>query len=224
MNLGSTLEIVDARGGTIRLEAGEGFIAGLAQATSLSRSTGMMEGVHVRAPLRTLARIAGVPPAELKDRAIPMSELAALRTVGLAEQVAAATDHDERWAILDQVLQGVLASRDLTGQTAAWVADALAAGRPVEAVAEDLEWSRKKLAKYFSGYYGVHPRAYAGLARFQRFVDALKAEPERSLALHAVEAGYADQAHLTRETVRHAGATPAELRRHLLPEGGGVRA
>ncbi|MDY7526247.1 hypothetical protein [Sphingomonas sp. 10B4] len=75
VNLGSDLEITDAYGDRHRLRAGEGFIAGTAQTTSLSRSTGAMSGVHVPAPLTTLARIAAVPLAELTNRVVTLDNL-----------------------------------------------------------------------------------------------------------------------------------------------------
>ncbi|MGH6780971.1 MAG: hypothetical protein ACREB5_02555, partial [Sphingomonadaceae bacterium] len=46
-NLGDPLELVGADGGTIRLRAGEGFAAGIADATSISRSGGAQAGIHV---------------------------------------------------------------------------------------------------------------------------------------------------------------------------------
>ena len=62
-----------------------------------------------------------------------------------------------------------------------------------------------------------------GLARFERFATALRAKPEQPLAQAALDAGYADQAHLTREVRRYADLTPAGLRAKLIPGGGGVR-
>lgn len=50
VNLGSDLEIVDAAGTLHRLRAGQGFLGGMARRTSLSRSTGKMQGIHVHAP------------------------------------------------------------------------------------------------------------------------------------------------------------------------------
>lgn len=57
VNLGSPLEIVDARGALHRLHAGQGFVGGIAQTTSLSRSTGPMEGIHIHLAPNTLARL-----------------------------------------------------------------------------------------------------------------------------------------------------------------------
>jgi len=51
--------------------------------------------------------------------------------------------------------------------------------------------------------------------RFRRFVSRIDAAPDRpdvlDLAAIAAEAGYADQAHLTRECGKLSGLTPAAL-------------
>ena len=50
----------------------------------------------------------------------------------------------------------------------------------------------------------------APMLRFRRFLEAVD-RGEADLASLALDAGYADQAHLTREATRLAGATPLEL-------------
>ena len=52
------------------------------------------------------------------------------------------------------------------------------------------------------------------MLRFRRFVSRVDARPDvLDLAAIAAEAGYADQAHLTRECGKLAGLTPAALAR-----------
>lgn len=222
INLASDLELVDATGARVRLRAGEGFVAGLSQATSFSRSTGAMEGIHLRAPLATLARIVGTSMADLTDRVVPIADLSVRGGWHLGEQLLEAGDLEVRWLLLDRSIRQRLAEGATPCPTIAHVAAGLRAGRRVEALATDLGWSRKRLARTFAQAMGLEPRAFAGLARFERFTDRLQAVPTLSLADVAVEAGYADQAHLTREVSRYSGMTPGELRRLVLPDGGGI--
>ncbi|MBB5220797.1 AraC-like DNA-binding protein [Amaricoccus macauensis] len=222
INLASDLELVDATGARVRLRAGEGFVAGLSQATSFSRSTGAMEGIHLRAPLATLARIVGTSMADLTDRVVPIADLSVRGGWHLGEQLLEERDLEARWLLLDRSIRQRLAEGATPCPTIARVAAGLRAGRRVEALATELGWSRKRLARTFAQAMGVEPRAFAGLARFERFTDRLQAVPTLSLADVAVEAGYADQAHLTREVSRYSGMTPGELRRLVLPDGGGV--
>ena len=57
------------------------------------------------------------------------------------------------------------------------------------------------------------PKQLSSLARFQFVRDTLWARPAVELAALAFEAGYADQAHLTRQFRRYAGQTPGEFLR-----------
>ena len=57
---------------------------------------------------------------------------------------------------------------------------------------------------------GYGPETLARVLRFRRFVTAID-DGRADLAALAFEVGYADQAHLTRETTRLAGVPPAQL-------------
>jgi AraC family transcriptional regulator len=67
------------------------------------------------------------------------------------------------------------------------------------------------LAREFRRHFGTAPTAYRRDARVRRAVSSLAASP-RGLAEAAVEAGYADQAHMTRELHQALGATPGAVR------------
>ncbi|HTI32289.1 MAG TPA: helix-turn-helix domain-containing protein [Miltoncostaea sp.] len=59
---------------------------------------------------------------------------------------------------------------------------------------------------------GVAPKRFARIARFERVVAMLAAEPATGLAAVAARCGYADQAHMSREVAALGGTTPAALR------------
>ncbi len=61
---------------------------------------------------------------------------------------------------------------------------------------------------------GYGPKTLHRILRFRRFVARIDAaDAPADLSRIAAEAGYADQAHLTRESVRLAGLPPAALAR-----------
>jgi AraC-like DNA-binding protein len=223
INLGSTLEIVDAAGNLHRLDAGEGFVGGMAQATSLSRSTGDMAGIHVHLPFANMARLFRLPMSELLNRVVPFEDLAGYEARALGGQLLEAHTNNERWEILDRFVSERLNAADSIIDDTACLLSWLAAGKPVQRIADDLGWSRKRVAKQFFDATGMLPRVYSRLARFERFATLLQAEPAISLAEVAAAAGYADQPHLTREVGQFAALTPRELRVRLIPSGGGVR-
>lgn len=222
INLGSILEIVDARGDLHRLSAGEGFVGGIAQGTSLSRSTGAMKGIHIHAPLFTLSRLAGVPVAELADRVVSLADLGA-EHCSIGSELLEARSLEEGWTLLDVFLTDRLQTNAHHDLTTRFVLSRLAAGQRVQSLAAEIGWTRRRLAQYVRAEVGLEPRAFAGLARFERFASRLQAAPALPLAEAAIDAGYADQAHLTREVGRYAAMTPGELRGRLIPGAGGIR-
>jgi AraC-like DNA-binding protein len=82
----------------------------------------------------------------------------------------------------------------------------------VGAVARDLGVSERQLRRRFHAAAGYGPKTLARVLRFCRFVAAIDAG-RADLAAVAFDAGYADQAHLTRETKRLAGMPPAAFMR-----------
>ena len=84
--------------------------------------------------------------------------------------------------------------------------------RPGTRVAElgsALGLSERQLRRRFADAVGYGPKTLARVLRFQRFL--FLAGSGNDLARLAISAGYADQAHLTRECRRLSGRTPSEL-------------
>ena len=82
----------------------------------------------------------------------------------------------------------------------------------VETLASDLGLSERQLRRRCHAGVGYGPKTLQRILRFRRFLaglDAGGAEPD--LARLAFDAGYADQAHLTRDSTRLAGLAPSAL-------------
>jgi methylphosphotriester-DNA--protein-cysteine methyltransferase len=90
-------------------------------------------------------------------------------------------------------------------------------GRPgerAELVAGQLGISERQLRRRCQAAAGYGPRTMGRVLRFRRFVSGIDAAGAAAdLAGIAADAGFADQAHMTRESVRLAGLTPAALAR-----------
>ena len=76
-----------------------------------------------------------------------------------------------------------------------------------------LNMSERTLRRRFEDAFGYGPKTLDRILRFQRFWRLRKKAAEASTALLAIEAGYADQAHLIRESRRLTGVTPLALAR-----------
>jgi AraC-like DNA-binding protein len=86
------------------------------------------------------------------------------------------------------------------------------AEQEVRDVADDLGISERQLRRRFHAAAGYGPKTLARVLRFRRFVDGIDAG-RTDLSRLALDAGYADQAHLTRETTRITGAPPQAFMR-----------
>ena len=83
-----------------------------------------------------------------------------------------------------------------------------------EDVASEVGLSPRQLRRRCHAAVGHGPKTLQRVLRFRRFVSRIDARPDvLDLAALAAEAGYADQAHLTREYGRFSGLTPADLGR-----------
>ena len=88
----------------------------------------------------------------------------------------------------------------------------LAASTPVADLADRVGLSRRHLGRLAHEHLGFSPKAFGRIARFDRAVKLARARPGDAWGRLAAAAGYADQAHLTREFVAIGGIRPGELR------------
>ncbi len=154
--------------------------------------------------------VLGMPMGELAEATIPFDE------PELVERLAEAATWGDRCAILDGWVERKV--REVRPGidpriAAAWKQLQRPNSAGVEVVAARLGIRRRSLEQGFRRYVGLPPGTVARIARFQRGAGMLAGEV--ALGRAAVECGYADQPHLTREVRAMSGCTPAELRRHL---------
>jgi AraC-like DNA-binding protein len=95
-----------------------------------------------------------------------------------------------------------------------------------EDVAAEIGLSVRQLRRRCHTVVGYGPKTLQRVLRFRRFVSRLDAglpngQDVHDLATLAAQAGYADQAHLTRECRALAGLTPAALARQRGPAAAG---
>jgi transcriptional regulator GlxA family with amidase domain len=83
----------------------------------------------------------------------------------------------------------------------------------VEDLAHHLDWSKRRLHRRFTAALGYGPKTFQRVLRLQRTLAlAGHSQGREPLAALALAAGYADQAHMSREVRALAGQSP----RHLL--------
>ena len=144
----------------------------------------------------------GLPAQEVRDLEVPLSDLFG------AEEAARAADRIRRGEPPGFLDRG---ERDLRVEFALSGFGRDAASRVVD-VAGELDLSERQLRRLVLAHTGLEPRTLRRVVRLQRFLAlADRAAPDGTLAGLAAGAGYADQAHLSREVRSLSGLTPSAL-------------
>jgi AraC-like DNA-binding protein len=161
------------------------------------------------------ATVLGVPAHEVADSDVPLAALwgdRLARPGGRFDESRLSLDgFDELQALLVGRLAQVEPGDRLVTRAAVWLT------RDPEAALGDLAdrtgLSDRQLRRRFEAAVGYGPKTFQRIARFRAWLARASGAPpdERRLSDLAAEAGYADQAHLTREVTRLAGLPPAAL-------------
>jgi AraC-like DNA-binding protein len=163
----------------------------------------------------------GLPLNELRDQRVDLEDLRRRDAMRLPGSLDPATA-----AIRTLELAGALVAGGDPDPAATRAAVLLADPRTrAEDVAAEVGLSIRQLRRRCHAVVGYGPKTLQRVLRFRRFVSRLDAgppagQPGYDLAVLAAQAGYADQAHLTRECRDLAGLTPAALARQRGPAAG----
>lgn len=203
-----------ALGGELRV------VGAMQSAIVVPPSGGAVMGIRLR-PGEAARLFAGLPK-ELTDGDAPLAELWGDAGRQLADGLLGVLDDADargldaaaivaRTApIVEHALRARLASHgyesDLRMRAAARL---LGQGSRVHEAAAHVELSERQLARRFEERVGLSPKLFARVRRLQR--ASLLMRRGRKPAEVAALAGYADQAHFTREAHELSGVTPGEL-------------
>ncbi len=182
--------------------------------------TGVQLAVH---PLASRA-LFGVPSAELPVTEYDAVDVLGRRAIELCERVAEARHWPKVFATAADYLVGPRRHREevtVRPEVAyAWHLLERTQGRiPLGKLADRAGLSSRHLTTRFQREVGRSPKTVSMLMRFQHATARISASARHGrvgLAAVAAETGYCDQAHLTREFVRFAGAGLAgrRVRKH----------
>lgn len=165
-------------------------------------------------------RLLGWPMHELADQHLGLTDLlspAAVREV--EDRLQDARSADERGAIVQRHLLTRLTESSARPHPVieeATLRLLVGGGRQqIRPLAADLGVSERQLERLFREQIGTNPKQFASLARFEWAWR--RTNCGLSWAALASEAGYADQAHLTRTFVQRTGLPPSRLLAQTTP-------
>lgn len=157
------------------------------------------------------ALLFGLPARELAEAHTSLDDLWGRDSAQLRERLAACGTIDAQLALVEAAL--AMRLRDVS-RIDPVVTDAVArfeGGARIGDVVARSGYSHRAFIVRFRDAVGLAPKTFCRVLRSQRAV-VLLAERKRSLADVAASAGYADQAHLTRQFATIVGLSPARYR------------
>ena len=170
------------------------FVGGLSERQVFTENAGRADGMQINLSPLAAHRLFGIPMRTLAHCTVDLEDVLG-----------------SRFELLDRVLAKRLCDARTSDTGVAWAFARLqqARGRvAVAKIAEELDWSRRRLVARFQEEVGLPPKAIGRLFRFEHAVE-LGARPDRpSWAEIALECGYYDQSHLINEFRAVTGRTP----------------
>lgn len=158
----------------------------------------------------------GVPAGEIVGGRLDLGELWSTRSRELSDRIRATPNLADLVRRLEETIgahtEGRAALDPQMGRVFDVIDEGLPPGTPlVPFLQRQLHMSERTLRRRFEDAFGYGPKTLDRILRFHRFRRMLRQQGEASTALLAIEAGYADQAHLIRESRRLTGVTPSAL-------------
>jgi AraC-like DNA-binding protein len=171
--------------------------------------------VGVRLRPGAAAAVLGPPADELLDRDTPLCDIWDAGTASLLLRVTEARSIEAKLRTAEAMLARRLAASDPPDRSIAAAIRWLAhhpAGR-IEDLAHFLDMGLRRLHRRFTMAVGYGPKTFQRVLRMQRALAlaARDQQPAGGLAGLALEAGYADQAHMSRDLRGLTGRSPATL-------------
>jgi AraC-like DNA-binding protein len=173
---------------------------------------GAAAGVSFRAG--AAGAVLGASMEELVDRHVGLDELWGVRGVDLRHRLLSTAEPGELFRILEETLSARI-HRPLLLHPAVAQALASRSAAPPARVADVQRasgYSSRHFIALFRAAVGLKPKHYFRIRRFNAAARRLAAQGAGDLCGLAAAAGYADQAHLTREFREFAGVTPTQYR------------
>jgi transcriptional regulator GlxA family with amidase domain len=165
-----------------------------------------VEGARLHAA--AARRVLDCAPAELLDTKAPIDDV--LRApLDFRDQLS----HRPLQEIVPELLRRTAADQaDSTVRSAiAWLG--ANSQSSIDDLSRQVSWSDRKLRRRFVDAVGMGPKLVQRIVRVQRALHHLRGRAGRiSLSGLAVDCGFADQAHMTREVAHFTGLTPSRLR------------
>lgn len=205
---GDAMDIYDGEVGSAARTM-SAFVVGNQTRSSITGAAGHQLGVQVELTAAGALALLGDVEA-YNDAVVPLEQALGADGPRLLDQLASTPSWAARLGLLDDHFSA-RPVRALSPEVA-WLRrqlDASCGSARVEPLMDETGWSRRHVTDAFRRQIGLPPKMYGRLVRFRHAAALLiEADAARTVAEVAMEAGYYDQSHLTREFAALAGVSP----------------
>ena len=155
----------------------------------------------------------GVPAGELAERHTALEDLWGPAAAALRARLGETETLDQQLTLFESVLAARLPRVHGLHPAVAHALDRFNSTSDVAEVVRQTGYSHRHFVALFRDAVGLAPKRYSGIRRFRRMLARLGRDPGVALSAAALDGGYSDQAHFTREFRRFADLTPGVWRR-----------
>ena len=200
---------------TSRLETSryQAFVVGLGEKPLLTEHNGALHGIEIELLPWAVDKLFGRAASELTQEIVHLEDLWGSYAHLLVEQLSEMSSWEERFSLVDRVLQEKFASSErIIRQEIQWAWNQLEHHKgciPIRQLAEKIGWSDRHFARCFRAQIGITPKTAARRIRFNYAQQLLKSPRHFPLSEIATICGYSDQSHFTREFHLFAQCSPA---------------
>lgn len=205
--------------------------AGLHLAPAYIRQPPAQSGIQLALHPSAARMVFGLPASELCHASYDGCDVVGSEVIRLRNRLIETSDWASRFALVDRFLHERTEGRRPAGrirpeiaEASCWLAAHHGAGR-ISEVADHVQLSQRQLHTLFTAEFGVGPKRFNRLLRFDRakrlIARRIVQGKAGDLAGVAARCGYADQSHLVREFRSLAGTSPS---RWVTQDPGGIAA
>lgn len=151
------------------------------------------------------------PLSALVGCSVPLADIGRKDTAEFEARLADCPDPSVARALFSRLLEEAARDEQEPARDAAVIFAAADSGRPVSGLPDRLGMSERQLRRLCHHHFGYGAKTLERIRRFQRFLDLCRGSGTTPLAHLALEAGFADQPHMTREVGELSTLTPAVI-------------
>jgi AraC-like DNA-binding protein len=225
INFGAPVRIFD-RDDLTRWTDFSSFTTGAYDTYVLVGSAGPSGGLQINFTILGARLFLGRPLEDLTNRVVALDDVLGPAAGRLIDELYDASSWEERFAMVDrEVMRRLAIARPLAAEVlGSWHRLARTHGMvPIGDLVGETGWSQRHLIARFREQLGLAPKTLARVLRFGRAVRLIRTHRCQRLSDLALECGYYDQAHFSRDVSELAGVSPRELVKSLLPDSGGFQ-